>query len=349
MPTHALRLRTLRATGAAALAALLAGCNTIVMKPHGDVAVQQSQLIVVATALMLLIIVPVIAATLYFAWRYRQGNANAEYAPEWDHSTRLEILIWGAPLAIILVLGAITWVSTHKLDPYRPLDRIDAQRPVPAGMQPLQVNVVALDWKWLFIYPELGFATVNEIAAPIDRPIRFHLTASTVMNSFYIPALAGQIYAMPGMETRLHAVINKPGDFTGTAANYSGAGFSHMRFRFLGMTQADFDGWVAKNREGADTLTRDAYLQLAKPSERDPVRRYASVDPQLFDAIVNNCVEPGKMCMHDMMMVDARGGLGKGGLANVSRQAAANGRERLVVAGACTPDNPTGAPVPLIP
>ncbi|HKB52876.1 MAG TPA: ubiquinol oxidase subunit II, partial [Ramlibacter sp.] len=173
------------------------------MKPHGDIAVQQAHLIVTSTVLMLLIIVPVMIVTLVFAFRYRQSNTQAPYTPDWDHSTRLELLIWGAPLLIIIALGTITWISTHQLDPYRPLDRIDARRPVAANVQPLVVDVVALDWKWLFLYPEQGVATVNEMAAPVDRPIEFHITASNMMNSFYIPALAGQVYAMPGMETRL--------------------------------------------------------------------------------------------------------------------------------------------------
>ncbi len=347
MPISLSRFPVARTLATVVLAGLLAGCEMVVMKPHGDVAQQQAQLIVVATALMLLIIVPVIVLTLLFAWRYRKANTKVPYTPDWDHSTRLELVIWGVPLLIIIALGAITWISTHKLDPYRPLDRIAADRPVPAGVEPLQVNVVALDWKWLFIYPEQGIATVNEVAAPLDRPIRFHLTASTVMNSFYIPALAGQIYAMPGMETKLHAVINRPGDYAGFSSNYSGAGFSHMRFRFLGQTQADFDAWVEANRRSGETLTRAAYLQLEKPSEREPVRRYASVEPDLFDAIVNMCVEPGKMCMHEMMHIDANGGLGKGGLAGVALQPGPNGRLRWVATGEmCTVADAAGPALP---
>src|SRR3954468_6890053 len=187
MPFSAFRHPLARLGALAALVLPLAGCNWIVMKPHGDVAVQQAQLIVTSTLLMLLIIVPVIALTLFFAYRYRQSNTEATYTPDWDHSTKLELVIWGAPLLIIIALGAITWISTHKLDPYRPLDRIDAQRPVAVGTQPLRVQVVALDWKWLFVYPEQGIATVNEMAAPVDRPIEFTLTASSVMNSFYVP------------------------------------------------------------------------------------------------------------------------------------------------------------------
>jgi cytochrome o ubiquinol oxidase subunit 2 len=315
----------------------------IVMKPHGDIAVQQANLIVTSTFLMLLIIVPVIALTLFFAFKYRQSNAKAEYAPDWDHSTRLELVIWGAPLLIIIALGAITWISTHKLDPYRPVERLDAQRPLPAGVKPLVVDVVAMDWKWLFIYPEQGVATVNELAAPVDRPIAFRLTASSVMNSFYIPALAGQVYAMPGMESQLHAVMNRTGAYEGFSANYSGAGFSGMRFKFLGMTDGDFAAWVETNRRSGEPLTRAAYLQLEKPSQKDPVRRFAKVDDDLWGAIVNRCVDGRKMCAHQMMEIDARGGMGKGGVTGVLQQPFGDDRQRSVVAALCTPANPTGA------
>ena len=285
---------------------LLTGCNTVVMNPSGDVAAQQSHLILVSTLLMLLIIVPVIALTLLFAWRYRRSNTSARYEPDWDHSTKLELVIWGAPLLIIIALGLLTWISTHLLDPFRPLQRIDAGRPVPAEVRPLLVQVVALDWKWLFIYPEQGIATVNELVTPVDVPIRFKITASTVMNSFYIPALAGQIYAMPGMDTTLNAVLNKPGDYEGFSANYSGAGFSHMRFKYHGVGAADFDNWVQKTRAGGGALNRADYLALEKPSEREPVRHYATVEPELYNAIVNRCVEPGTVCMDKMMAADGR-------------------------------------------
>ncbi|OLP62090.1 ubiquinol oxidase subunit II [Xaviernesmea oryzae] len=293
------------------LLGMLAGCNMVVMSPFGDIAAQQRDLIVISTLLMLLIIIPVICLTLFFAWRYRAANTAATYDPEWHHSTRLEVVIWAAPLAIIIALGAITWISTHKLDPYRPLDRIDAQRPLPADVKPLTVQVVALDWKWLFIYPEQGLATVNELYAPVDVPINFEITASSVMNSFYIPALAGQVYAMPGMRTKLHAVINQAGAYNGFSANYSGAGFSHMTFTFNGTSQADFDAWVAKTKAGNTTFDRAAYLEFEKPSEREPKRQFANVEDNLFDAIVNLCVKPGQMCAKDMMHIDMMGGAGK--------------------------------------
>jgi len=341
-------LKKLRVPALLVLAALLAGCNMVVLNPSGDIAAQQGRLIVVSTVLMLLIIVPVIALVFLFAWRYRQSNTEATYKPDWDHSTQLELVIWAAPLLIIIALGALTWISTHTLDPYRPLDRIGAGRPVAADTQPLRVQVVALDWKWLFIYPEQGIATVNEVAAPVDVPIRFEITASSVMNSFYIPALAGQIYAMPGMETKLHAVINKPGDYEGFSANYSGAGFSGMRFRFHGLSAQDFEGWVQKTKAEGHTLDRGGYLELERPSEREPVRRYASVAPDLYDAIVNRCVAPGTMCMKHMMAVDALGGLGRTGIARIADAIARNPDDPMaLVAGTyasqiCVADNVAG-------
>jgi cytochrome o ubiquinol oxidase subunit 2 len=284
--------------------ALLAGCNTVVLNPSGDIAAQQGQLVIISTFLMLLIVVPVIALVCIFAWRYRKNNTSAKYEPDWDHSTKLELVIWGVPLLLIIVLGLLTWISTHKLDPYRPLERLDASRPIPVEAKPLVVQVVALDWKWLFIYPEQGIATVNELVTPVDVPVRFKLTASTVMNSFYIPALAGQIYAMPGMDTTLNAVINKPGEYEGFSANYSGAGFSHMRFKYHGVSAADFDSWVQKTKAGGATLNRADYLALEKPTEREPVRRYGAIEPNLYDAVVNRCVEPGTVCMSEIMAAD---------------------------------------------
>jgi cytochrome o ubiquinol oxidase subunit 2 len=288
------------------LIGFLTGCDLVVLNPSGDIAAQQGRLIIIATALMLLIIVPVIALTVIFAWRYRKNNTSAKYDPEWDHSTKLEFVIWGAPLLIIIVLGLITWVSTHKLDPYRPLDRLDANRPIPADVKPLEVQVVSLDWKWLFIYPEQGVATVNELVTPVDVPVRFKLTSSTVMNTFYIPDMAGMIYTMAGMETQLNAVINKPGVYDGFSAHYSGAGFSQMRFKYHGVSQGDFDAWVQKTKAAGGTLDRAAYLELEKPTTAEPVRRFGNVAPGLFNAAVNRCVAPDAVCLDKMMADDAQ-------------------------------------------
>jgi cytochrome o ubiquinol oxidase subunit 2 len=288
----------------------------VVLHPAGAVAAQQGHLIVVSTLLMLLVIVPVIVLTVLFAWRYRQSdtraNTRATYAPDWDHSTQLELVIWAAPLLIIIALGAVTWISTHTLDPYRPLRKAGAAHPraaevtVPAAAKPLRVEVVALDWKWLFIYPEQGIAVVNDLAAPVDVPITFKITASSVMNSFYVPALAGQIYAMPGMQTELHAVINHAGDYDGFSANYSGAGFSDMRFKFHGMAAVDFSRWVRTARASGQSLDRDSYLQLEQPSERDPVRRYANVSPGLFATIVDRSIAGPERIAAPMTPVAAR-------------------------------------------
>ncbi|PZP40093.1 MAG: ubiquinol oxidase subunit II [Pseudomonas fluorescens] len=299
----------------AAFAAVLTGCEWTVLQPSGDIAAQQRDLLVISTVLMLLIIIPVMYLTIHFAWKYRASNTEAEYEPEWDHSTKLELVIWACPLLIIICLGAITWLGTHLLDPYRPLNRIADGQHITEEVKPLEVQVVALDWKWLFIYPEYGIATVNELAAPVDRPINFRITASSVMNAFYVPALAGMIYAMPGMETKLHAVINKPGNYLGFSANYSGDGFSGMKFRFHGLDTAGFDNWVATVKSSTQNLDRNLYLtKLEVPSEHEPVAHYGTVAADLYPAILNMCVNPGKMCMGYMMAIDDKGGLGKEGL-----------------------------------
>ncbi len=296
-----------------AMVPLLAGCKTIVLFPHGDIAAQQADLLMASVWLMLVIIVPVMGLIVFFAWKYRETNQDARYEPDWDHSTKLELAIWAAPLMIIICLGAMTWVGTHLLDPYRPLSRISSDKPL-ENEKSMEINVVALDWKWLFIYPEQGVASVNELALPTDRPIHFRLTSSSVMNSFYVPAMAGMIYTMPGMETKLHAVMNKEGEYDGFSANYSGDGFSRMRFKTRSMNESDFSQWVRKVRADEKALDATAYLKLEKPSENVAVTYFGRIESDLYPKIINMCVEPGKMCMGEMMAIDARGGAGLAGL-----------------------------------
>jgi cytochrome o ubiquinol oxidase subunit II len=287
---------------------LAAGCNFVVMDPSGDVAVQQRNLIIASTALMLLVVLPVIALTFLFARQYRASNADATYDPEWHHSTQLEVVIWTIPLLIVMALGAMAWISTHTLDPFRPLSRLGPKRPIPAEVKPLDVQVVALDWKWLFIYPEYGIAGVNEMAAPANRPISFRITSSSVWNTFYVPALAGMIYAMPGMETKLHAVMNQEGTFRGLSGHYSGLGFSRMTFAFKSLPADGFDQWVSNARAAGTPLDRKAYVELEKPSVADPVRFFGSVEKDLFEAIVGLCAVEGQMCVSEMHHIDKTGG-----------------------------------------
>jgi cytochrome o ubiquinol oxidase subunit 2 len=348
-------LKRIRILALLPLFALLGGCNLVVLDPAGTIAARQSDLLIESTGLMLLIIVPVIALTLFFAWHYRASNTKATYAPEWDHSTQLELVIWGAPLLIIICLGAMTWMGTHLLDPFRPIATAAAQRPAGNGNARadanahLEVDVVALDWKWLFIYPQYGIAMVNQLAAPVDRTIDFHITSSSVMNSFSIPALAGQIYAMPGMETTLYAVMSRTGTYDGFSANYSGAGFSGMHFPFESLASADFDKWIAKAKADGGALNRSDYLQLEKPSENEPARSYASIESGLFNAILNECVEPGKMCLNQMAAIDEQGGLGLAGINNVfplqydkEARRGAFGPDAGYVADLCDPKHPMG-------
>lgn len=314
-----------------AAAPFLGGCNLVVMNPAGDIASQQAELIIYSTILMLIVVLPVMALTVIFAIKYRSSNKDAEYQPDWHHSTSLEIVIWTVPMAIIMCLAGLTWVATHRLDPYSPLQRISAEKEIPEDHEPLVVQVVAMDWKWLFIYPEQGVAAVNELAAPVDRPIKFEITSSTVMNSFFVPALAGQIYAMAGMQTELNAVMNKEGVYEGFSSNYSGAGFSHMRFKFHSVDEKGFEDWVARAHDSGQPLDRAAFLKLDEPSIANPVSYYGSVDPELWNAVINLCVDSNDLCQNDMMMVDALGGGGLEGL-----------QLREVFAGICSSSNPTG-------
>ena len=266
-----------RALALGAVAFALSGCEMALMSPKGDVGLQQKNLILIATGLMLLVVVPVIVLSLYFAWKYRASNQGAEYRPEWSHSTAIEVVVWAVPCAIIAILGVITWKTSHSLDPYRPLE---------SEVRPIRVQAVSLDWKWLFIYPDYGVASVNELAFPVDTPLSFRITSDTVMNAFFIPALGSQIYSMAGMETQLHLNAREQGVFPGFSSNYSGSGFSGMRFSAIATTPEGFEQWVAKARASTETLDAGSYAALAKPSEHDPVRYYTAAQPELFNQIV---------------------------------------------------------------
>ncbi|MEG3164383.1 ubiquinol oxidase subunit II [Sphingomonas sp. PB2P19] len=293
-----------------AMLALLGGCDMVVMNPTGDIAVQQRNLILFATGIMLLIIVPVMVLTVLFAWRYRRGNANKVYDPDFDHSTTLELVIWACPLLIIIALSVVTWTSTHLLDPFRPLGRLAAGRAIAPNTRPLEVQVVALDWKWLFIYPEQGIATVNELALPVDVPVHFSITSTSQFSTFYAPTMAGMIYAMPGMQSELHAVVNAPGDSWGFSGNYTGRGHTDMRFKLRAMAPADFGRWVAQVKTSPrGTLAPANYVALERPSVKVPVTYFGSVTPGLFGRVLNRCVAPGTPCMADVMRRDmARSG-----------------------------------------
>ena len=265
--------------GSALLATLLSGCKGGILDPKGPIGADEKSLILTATFLMLLVVVPVILMTLVFAWKYRASNTAAVYTPKWAHSTKIEVVVWTIPVIIVIGLAILAWETTHKLDPYRPLDSAKA---------PIKVDVVALNWKWLFIYPDLGIATVNQLAFPKDTPVNFRITSDVAMNSFFIPQLGGQIYAMAGMETKLHLLANEAGSYDGMSANYSGAGFSGMKFKAIATeTPEDFQAWVAKVKAQATPLDAQAYLALAQPSENNPPAFFTAAEPRLFDAVMH--------------------------------------------------------------
>lgn len=271
---------------------LLGGCNMTLLNPTGQVGLEQRNLIITATLLMLLVVVPVIVMTFLFAWKYRASNKNAVYTPKWSHSTKIEVAVWTIPVLIIIALGYITYISTHELDPYRPIQ---------SDVKPVTIEVVALDWKWLFIYPEQGIATVNKIVFPAHTPINFKITSDAVMNSFFIPGLGGQIYAMAGMQTKLHLIADRNAEMDGISANYSGAGFTGMKFKAISTTQEDFDAWVSEVKKSPKQLDKAEYAALAKPSQNNPVELYSSVTPNQFQIIVDKYegMKPGKPLKHE--------------------------------------------------
>lgn len=254
---------------------LLSGCKWALMDPQGPVGQAEKSLIITAVLLMLLVVVPVIVLTLVFAWHFRASNKKAIYRPDFHHSTAIEIIVWVVPCLIILALGILTWKTTHALDPYKPLVAQNNEKPI-------KVDVIALDWKWLFVYPDLHIASVNEMAMPVGTPVDFHITSGTVMNAFFIPQLGTQIYAMGGMQTEVHLAADQPGTYRGLSANFSGDGFSGMTFNAIALDKAGFDGWVAKVRQSNQTLDKQSFAQLSKPSENVPPTFYGSVDGDIF-------------------------------------------------------------------
>jgi cytochrome o ubiquinol oxidase subunit II len=256
---------------------LLSGCQWVVLDPKGPIGLEERSIILTATVLMLIVIAPVIALVLLFAWRYRASNERAQYRPDWAHSNRIEAVVWLIPCIIVTALGVIAWRSSHTLDPYRPLA---------SKVKPIRIDAVALDWKWLFIYPDEQVATVNQVAFPANVPVEFHITSASVMNAFFIPQLGSQIYAMAGMETQVHLLADEPGTYQGLSSNYSGDGFSGMTFKAIALPPRGFSSWLAKVAASRHTLTAGAYERLARPSENNPVQYYSQVRPRLFAGII---------------------------------------------------------------
>jgi cytochrome o ubiquinol oxidase subunit 2 len=261
-------------------ALMAGGCDLTsmpVLDPKGPIALAERNLLLTAVVLMLIVIIPVFVMAILFAWRYRASNTQADYRPDWSYSARIDAVIWLVPALIVIALGVLLWSNTHKLDPYRKID---------ASVPPLEIQVVAQDWKWLFIYPEQGIAAVNELVFPAGKPLSLKITSDTVMNSFYVPALGGQIYAMAGMRTELNLKADAPGKFAGRNTQYSGAGFSDQHFQAFAASAGDFDAWVATARQARDKLDAETYRALATPRRSHPVTYYSAVESGLFDAII---------------------------------------------------------------
>jgi cytochrome o ubiquinol oxidase subunit 2 len=262
----------------------LAGCFGGVLEPQGPIGAANLKIMYNALAIMLAIVVPTIIATLAFAWWFRASNPRAQYRPDWVYSGRLELLVWGIPLLVIVFLGGVIWVGSHALDPFKPIE---------SQSKPIEVQVVSLDWKWLFIYPDQGIASVNELVVPADVPVHFSLTSATVMNQFFVPQLGSMIATMNGMVTQLHLQADHPGDYYGQSAQFSGDGFSGMHFNVRAVPPDDFARWLDTVRTAGSALDRNTYIALAQESQNVRPFTYRTVEPNLFQAIVTQQIPPG--------------------------------------------------------
>jgi cytochrome o ubiquinol oxidase subunit II len=276
-------LRPCAAAGALAAMAGLAGCRAAVLNARGPVGHADTTILIDSVAIMLAIVVPTILATFAFAWWYRAGNAKARHLPEWSHSGRIELVVWAIPAMVIILLGGVSWIGSHELDPARPLK---------ADVPPLDIQVVSLDWKWLFIYPQQGVASVNELIVPAGVPLHFSLTSASVMNSFFVPELGSMIYTMNGMVTQLNLMADAPGTFQGRSAHYSGDGFSDMHFEVRALDGADFGAWVAEARRSAADLDVRTYEALEVPAGNAAPMVFGRVAASLFQDIATQRIAP---------------------------------------------------------
>lgn len=257
--------------------------NVAVFNSAGEIGRKERNLMYFALALSAIVVVPVYTLTIFIAVRYREDNKKAKYSPEFDGSRALEFTWWAIPMTIIGILCVVTWNSSHALDPYKPIN---------ATSEPITVQVVALDWKWLFIYPDQQVASVNRVEFPLNTPVDLFITSDTVMNSFWVPNLSGQIYAMPGMSTQLHLIADKPGKYYGSSANISGKGFAGMNFEAYAVSQQSYNTWMSSLKKYPVHLTFNAYDKLAKPSEDNPVAYYSDVSKGLYSSVIEKYMMP---------------------------------------------------------
>ncbi len=266
-----------------ALAFATYGRDIPVLQPQGIIAEQQFQLILITTLLSVFVVIPVFILLFTIAWKYREGNTKAKYEPEFEGSKWLEAIWWGVPCLIIVVLGVITFISTHALDPYKQLD---------SDKKPVEVQVISLQWKWLFIYPEEGVATVNYLNIPEDTPVNFTITSDAPMNSFWVPALGGQVYSMTGMSTKLHLMADSVGTYQGASANLSGDGFAGMKFVVNSKTQSEFEAWLEESKKSQNFLTSITYNELREPSKNDPQKTFGLVEGGIYEAVIMKYMSP---------------------------------------------------------
>ena len=284
LPSPTIRRCIRAASPAIGIGLLLGGCQPSILDSKGPIGAAENNILLIATVIMLAIIVPTMIATVVFALWYREANPRARYRPDWAFSGRIELVVWSVPFLTITFLGAIAWIGAHRLDPATPLE---------SDRNPLEVQVVSLDWKWLFLYPEAGVASVNELVVPAATPVRFRLTSSSVWNSFFVPKLGSMIYTMRGMVTTLNLMSDQEGELRGLSTHFSGDGFSDMHFPVRAVSNAAFAEWVKAAQGSGAALDRASYAEIAKQGTLDAPRSYGSIEPGLFDGIVAQTVPPG--------------------------------------------------------
>jgi cytochrome o ubiquinol oxidase subunit 2 len=287
-PGHLRRIR--RSSGRAARRVVivapivLTACEPAVLDPQGVIGLAEKTILIDSLAIMLAIVIPTIAATFAFGWWFRASNTRARYLPDWNYSGRIELIVWGIPLLVIMLLGGVAWIGSHVLDPAKPLA---------SDTPPLEIQGVSLDWKWLFVYPDQGVASVNQLVVPTGVPIHFSLSSASVMNAFFVAQLGSMIYTMNGMTTQLNLQADAPGTFHGISSHYSGDGFSDMHFDVRAVPADQFAAWIAATRNTGPTLNAESYAALAKQSINTTPFNFGAVDPGLFHEIVTQKLPPG--------------------------------------------------------
>jgi cytochrome o ubiquinol oxidase subunit 2 len=273
-----------RLTAIVGFGPLLSACTIGILGPQGPIGAAEKSILIDSIAIMLAIVVPTIVAIFGFAWWFRASNARALHLPNWAYSGRIELVVWAIPALVVMLLGGVAWIGSHELDP---------AKPIASSQPPLEIQVVSLDWKWLFLYPDQKIATVNTLTLPVGVPVHFSLTSASVMNAFFIPQLGSMIYTMNGMTTQLNLIADAPGTYHGLSSHFSGDGFPGMHFDVHAVPAEEFSSWIENTRATGPTLDAASYTALSKQTLDVSPFTYRAASPELFQQIATQALPPG--------------------------------------------------------